>query len=216
MYINIHTHQSHKSGVWSIQNMHDNFESANSLFNYSVGIHPWYINENTISNDFEKMKLASNKINVLAIGECGLDRICKTSFELQKAVFIRHIQWANEIAKPIIIHCVKAHEDILELLQEYQCLVPVIFHGFNNKESTANKIIKAGYFLSFGNAILSPSNELVFNHIPRDKIFLETDDSDHTIEAIYEQAGRIKNISLEQLNLQIKKNTKKVFNLNVL
>jgi TatD DNase family protein len=196
--------------------MHDNFESANSLFNYSVGIHPWYINENTISNDFEKMKLASNKINVLAIGECGLDRICKTSFELQKAVFIRHIQWANEIAKPIIIHCVKAHEDILELLQEYQCLVPVIFHGFNNKESTANKIIKAGYFLSFGNAILSPSNELVFNHIPRDKIFLETDDSDHTIEAIYEQAGRIKNISLEQLNLQIKKNTKKVFNLNVL
>ena len=216
MYINIHTHQSHKSGVWSIQNMHDNFEVANSLFNYSVGIHPWYINENTISNDFEKMKLARNKINVLAIGECGLDRICKTSFELQKAVFIRHIQWANEIAKPIIIHCVKAHEDILALLKDYQSLVPVIFHGFNNKESIANKIIKAGHYLSFGNAILFPSNELAFNHIPLDKIFLETDDSDHTIEAIYEQAGRIKNISLEQLNLQIKKNTKKVFNLNVL
>lgn len=216
MYINIHTHQSHKTGVWSIHNLHNNFESANSLFNYSVGIHPWYINENTISNDFEKMKLASNKINVLAIGECGLDRICKTSFELQKAVFIRHIQWANEIAKPIIIHCVKAHEDILELLQDYPCHVPVIFHGFNNKQSTANKIIKAGYYLSFGNALIYPSNEIVFNNIPLDKIFLETDDSNHTIEAIYKQAGRIKNISLEQLNLQIKKNTKKVFNLNVL
>lgn len=157
------------------------------------------------------MKIASGKKNVLAIGECGLDRICNTDFKLQEKVFIEQIIWANEIAKPLIIHCVKAHHEVLLLLKEYNRTSPVIFHGFNNKIETANKILEHGHYLSFGKHILNPSIENVFSKISIERIFLETDDSDISIYAIYKQAAKIKNISTEQLSLQIKKNLESIF-----
>ncbi len=194
-----------------MQNLHANFEELNALFNYSVGIHPWYIDSKTIKEELAEMKIASSHKNVLAIGECGLDRICNTDFKLQEKVFIEQILWANEIAKPLIIHCVKAHHETLILLKEYNRTSPVIFHGFNNKLETANKILEQGYYLSFGKHLMNPSVENVFSKISLEKIFLETDDSDIGIDAIYKQAAKIKNISTEQLSLQIKKNLDRIF-----
>ena len=147
----------------------------------------------------------------MAIGECGLDRICNTDFKLQEKVFTEQILWANEIAKPIIIHCVKAHHETLSLLKEFNRTSPVIFHGFNNKIETANKILNQGYYLSFGKHLLNPTTENVFSKISLEKIFLETDDSNIGIDAIYKQAAKIKNISTEQLSLQIKKNLDRIF-----
>lgn len=212
MFIDIHTHRPHQEGIYSIQNRQEDYENCNTLYQYSIGMHPWYIDETNWKDIFAKMKLAGNKRNILAIGECGLDRLCDISFKIQQDVFIQHIQWANEIAKPIIIHCVKAHDEVLQLLNDNPCNVPVIFHGFNNKKEIADKLIKKGYFISFGKALFDPSVEIVFNTIPLENIFLETDDSDADIESIYCQAARIKNISLDQLSLQLKKNFKKVFN----
>jgi len=159
----------------------------------------------------EKMKLASNNRNVLAIGECGLDRICDTDFKLQEKVFVEQIIWANEIAKPIIIHCVRAQQETFSLLKEHNITSPVIFHGFNNKETIAHKIIEMGFYLSFGKHLLNPSMEKLFSAISLDSIFLETDDSDISIDVIYKQAAKIKNISTERLSLQIKKNLENVF-----
>jgi len=183
----------------------------NSLFNYSVGIHPWYIVSNTIKEELAQMKIASQQKNVIAIGECGLDRLCTTDFKLQEKVFIEQILWANEIAKPIIIHCVKAHQECLTLLKEYNRTSPVIFHGFNNKLETANKILRQGHYLSFGRHIFNPIIESIFSKISLENIFLETDDSDSCIDDIYKQAAKIKNISIEQLSLQIKKNMERIF-----
>jgi TatD DNase family protein len=164
-----------------------------------------------MKQELAEMKIASNQKNVLAIGECGLDRICTTDFKLQERVFIEQILWANEIAKPLIIHCVKAHQESLILLKEYNRTSPVIFHGFNNKLETANKILEKGYYLSFGKHLFNPAIENIFSKISIEKIFLETDDSDIGIDAIYKQAAKIKNISTEQLSLQIKKNLDCIF-----
>ena len=164
-----------------------------------------------MKEELAEMKIASNQKNVLAIGECGLDRICTTDFKLQERVFIEQILWANEIAKPLIIHCVKAHQESLILLKEYNRTSPVIFHGFNNKLETANKILDQGHYLSFGKHLMNPSVENIFSKISLEKIFLETDDSDIGIDAIYKQAAKIKNISTEQLSLQIKKNLERIF-----
>ncbi len=212
MFIDIHTHHPHQEGIFSIQNRLKDFDNCNSLYQYSVGLHPWFIDEHQWKDIFGKMKLAGNKNNIIAVGECGLDRLCDISFKIQQDVFIQHILWANEIAKPIIIHCVKAFDEVFRLLTDFQCNVPVIFHGFNNKKEIAERLIKKGYFISFGKALFNPSLENVFNSIPIENIFLETDDSDADIKSVYTQAGRIKNIPLDQLSLQIKKNFKKVFN----
>ena len=159
------------------------------------------------------MKIASGKKNVLAIGECGLDRICNTDFKLQEKVFVEQILWANEIAKPLIIHCVKAHHETLLLLKEFNRTSPVIFHGFNNKLETANKILEHGHYLSFGKQLLNPAIENIFSKISLEKIFLETDDSEVAIDDIYKQAAKIKNISTERLSLQIKNNLNRIFKI---
>jgi TatD DNase family protein len=210
LLINIHTHKPHNNDEWSIQNLHAHFEKLNPLFNYSVGLHPWHIDSNTVKEELVQIKVASWKKNVLAIGECGLDRICSTDFKLQEKVFIEQILWANEIAKPLIIHCVKAHHETLVLLKEYSRSSPVIFHGFNNKLETANKILEQGYYLSFGKHLFNPAIENIFSKISLEKIFLETDDSDAAIDNIYKQAAKIKNMSTEQLSLQIKKNLENI------
>ena len=212
MFINIHTHLPHKNGTWSIQNLFKDFDSIGSLFYYSVGIHPWHIDENTVAAEMAKVKMASELKNVLAIGECGLDRVCKTPYKLQEKIFIEQLLWANEIAKPLIIHCVRAHREILFLLKEYNNLAPVIFHGFNNNEEIANSIIEAGCMISFGKSLMYPNAENVFSKIPIENIFLETDDNEIIIDDIYKQAAKIKNISTERLSLQIQKNRNKVFN----
>ena len=212
MFIDIHTHKPNEEGTYSIQNLHEQFENCNPLFLYSIGIHPCYINTEDWKNIFTKLKLESKKSNVIMIGECGLDRLSNVPFNIQQDVFIQHILWANEIAKPLIIHCVKAHNEVLHLLKDHQCNVPVIFHGFNNKKEIAEIIVTKGYFISFGKAFYNPSVETIFNTIPLDNIFLETDDSDSDIQSIYSQAAKIKNISMDQLSLQLKKNFKKVFN----
>lgn len=216
MFINIHTHRPPSQDEWCIQNVHENFSSTNTLFHYSIGLHPWYISQDSFPHEFELVSIAIKKEEILAIGECGLDRVCETPFAFQKLVFIEHIKLANETAKPLIIHCVRAHREIIEILKENAINVPVIFHGFNNNETIAKSLLEEGYYLSLGAAIFNPSLQYTFAKIPIEKIFLETDDSPRSIQEIYQQAAVLKNISLEQLHLQIHKNYRQVFNANLL
>lgn len=212
MFIDIHTHRPPVSSVWSIQNVHEHFDKLYPQSHYSTGIHPWFIDASQSSHQLERMKIASQASNVLAIGECGLDRLCTVDFRLQEKVFIEQICWANDIAKPLIVHCVKAHRETLAILKEHNRSVPVIFHGFNNHEDIANSIIQQGYYLSFGKSLFNPSQEKVFAGISNDHLFLETDDSEQSIESIYTQAALIKNSTPEQLGNQIQQNAKKIFN----
>jgi TatD DNase family protein len=180
-----------------------------------MGVHPWYIDERTHKSELEKLKIASVKKNVLAIGECGLDRVCEVSFRLQENVFREQIMWANQIAKPLIIHCVRAHKECLNILKETGNIMPAIFHGFCNKWETAATILENGHFLSFGHSLNNPAMELVFAATPIDRIFLETDDRSLSVMDIYQKAASIKNISPDQLNSQIRKNIHFTFNMQL-
>lgn len=95
------------------------FQPGNKTGKYSAGLHPWYIDETGWKTSFEALKQFSLQNQVIAIGECGLDKVCKTSFSLQQEVFIAQLLWANEINKPLIIHCVKAFDEILGLLKKH-------------------------------------------------------------------------------------------------
>ena len=73
---------------------------------FSVGIHPQNIDEQW-ENDLENLKIISQNPKCLAIGECGLDALVNIDENLQKKVFEAQILWANQIQKPVIIHCIK-------------------------------------------------------------------------------------------------------------
>ncbi|HXU28613.1 MAG TPA: TatD family hydrolase [Bacteroidia bacterium] len=208
-YLDIHTHKKTSTGV-SVINCSGNFSQLPTSGYYSVGIHPWYISTETES-DFNELTQISKQANVLAIGECGLDKVCDTDFTLQQTYFINQIQLANILQKPLIIHCVKAFNETLQLLQQQRAQGAVIFHGFNKNNTLAKELITKKYYLSFGKHLLNTSVAETFKILPLEKIFLETDDSEMEIETIYKIAASIKNIDITTLTEQITKNAQRVF-----
>lgn len=211
LYINIHSPHPSQPNEWAIQNLYKNFDSIKPDEIYSTGLHPWFLVETNWQNLMDDLKQVSIQSNVVAIGECGLDKVCSTDMALQQAAFIAQIKWANEINKPLIIHCVRSYEEILLLLKQLENKVPVIFHGFNKNITLAEKIIEQGCYLSFGKALFQQRIKEVFAAIPLESLFTETHDPDITIDSIYLEAATAKNISVEALSLQIEKNAIAVF-----
>ncbi len=211
MFYDCHTYKSVLDGdVRSIVNykIGDAFLPNNY---YSVGIHPWHVAEADFQlSEFETIVQYAKEKNLVAIGECGLDKY-HDNLELQKQVFQMHIELANQIGKPLIVHCVKAYTDALFLLKKTK--VPVIIHGINNKLGTIKSFLQRRYFFSFGTAILkqkSIARETILS-IPDDLLLMETDDSDIPIQDIYKEAAKLRNIPLEDFTLLIEKNIKAIF-----
>ena len=215
MFINIHSHQPEIKKEFVIQNLLKDFNQLLSPGYYSAGLHPWHLESQNWQQQLLQLKKISTAENILALGECGLDKVCKTDFKLQQEVFITQILWANEINKPLIIHCVQAFSELGDLLKKYNNKTPVIFHGFNKNSRIAEKMLNDGHYLSFGKSILQLRNKVIFEQVPLNRIFLETDETNISIEEIYKEAAALKNISLETLSLQIEKNVQLVFNINL-
>jgi len=178
---------------------------------YSVGIHPWHIKE-SYNEAIGFIDSIADKPNILAIGEIGLDKICKTDFELQKEVFLSQLALAEKHHKPVIIHCVRAFEEIMILTKNIS--VPIVIHGFNKRFVLAKQLTNRGFFLSFGKSLFDSysKSQDAFEKSSLNHIFLETDESDFTIKEIYNRASEIKKLEPETLALQIELNFKKVFN----
>lgn len=211
MYINIHTHNAPGHGVWALQNRRESepLESATGL--YSMGIHPWYIDPVHWEKQLELLRLRSRIPGVLAIGETGLDKACETPFPLQKQLFAAQVEWANTIGKPLVIHCVRAWDDVLALLENAKNTVPVIFHGFAKNQQLAHRIISAGYYISLGKSLQHTRTQQVLASLPPDRFFLETDDADLSVETVYDRAAKALSIDHNSLALQIQQNAETVF-----
>lgn len=194
---------------------HHNRENTYGIYNlepkeivtekkFSVGIHPKDIDENWEEN-FEKIKKISLLQNCVAIGECGLDGLISVNENLQKEVFEKHILWANQIKKPVIIHCVKRFSEIIPFQKIAK--IPLVIHGFNKKKTIADEMLKHGFYLSFGKSVLhSLSLQSILKEFPLEKMFLETDDANFNIEELYQKTAEIKGISIENLHNKILKN----------
>lgn len=213
-YINIHTHQLDAVDTSIVNNCKD-FEQIQLTRYCSVGLHPWYIQPLQWKRDLDIIKEKLRLPEVVALGECGLDRVCKTDFTLQLQAFEAQVNLANENKKPLILHVVRAQEDVLKMLDKLKNVSPFIFHGFNKNNIMAQIILDAGGHLSFGKAVQNAAVAAVVKHIAPDRFFLETDDAQVSIAAIYEEVARIRNSSVEALSLQIQKNTAQIFNITV-
>lgn len=212
MLYNVHTHLS-DSGAdhFSIRNIHENFAQEITGQAVSMGLHPWYLHADNFEQQFEELKGNVIKPEVLAIGECGLDKIAQTDWNLQLMAFQRQIALAGETGKPLIIHCVRAFNEVLSHLKPVK--IPVVFHGVNNKRSVIQPVVNAGYYLSFGKALFNHQEQVLetFRKTPLEQVFLETDDLESDISEMYQLAARIRRIPEEELVVQLAKNFSNVF-----
>lgn len=210
MLLNLHTHllkkQANEQIIFNeiIPDSEEGLEnfSLQNIDNWlSAGIHPWYINEKLYNLQLKKLEgIAQNPV-IKFIGECGLDRLKGAPLPLQEEIFIKQIRMAEEVKKPVIIHCVRCYNELISIKKIVRPRVPFIVHGFNTKIEIARQLLDKGFYLSLGGALLKEeSNTLkVLNEIPLEKLFLETDDKDISIIDIYQKAAEIKSLSIEEL-----------------
>ena len=117
---------------------------------FSIGIHPWDAYLQTSLSEFEKN---IQHPNCLAIGECGFDKIINIDLELQKVVFIYQLDLAVKFQKPVIIHCVKAYDELTEICATYHSKTALIIHGFNKSLQLAKQMIDKGFYISLNYSV---------------------------------------------------------------
>jgi TatD DNase family protein len=159
------------------------------------------------------LKVVAHEKRCLAIGECGLDKLSQVDFALQQEVFVEQIKIANDIGKPLIIHCVKAFNELINCLNLNNNQVPVIVHGFNNNENIARILVNEGMYFSFGKALLGYESNAAkaIKNVGRKRFFLETDDADISIKYIYKKATDLLGIDEEIIRQQLQSNFETVF-----
>ena len=205
MLINIHTHRS--TGR-QIEVVNRTFEDLVPEY-FSFGIHPWEIE--LWEEKINEMSQVLSEENCLAVGEIGLDKLKGPNLVRQMTIFKQQIQLAEQHKLPVILHCVKAWNELKNLKRELKPKQPWIFHGFS-KAALTKEVLNEGIYISLGQAILtslSLQNALI--NIPLDRLFLETDDASCTIEEIYHKISELKNIPLSELEKQLEENFKLVF-----
>jgi len=151
-----------------------------------------------------------------AIGEIGLDaaiREADANMAAQREVFAAQLAIAERHARPVVLHCVRAFEAVMDALAEYR-LSAVVFHGFIGSTEQAARAVAAGYHLSFGpRSLASPRTVEAMRAVPLDRLFLETDAERATIEEVYSRAAEILGVAPKELVKQLYNNYMKIFKI---
>ena len=211
-YINLHTHKfSNLLDVIEVVNQYP-WEFDASIPNYSIGIHPWYIDENRLESDLEIIKEKLQLSECLALGECGLDKRIEIPLDLQISVFKKQLEIVKQTKKPIVLHCVAAYDEVIAIKKEMKIENPMIIHGFSKNEQVAKSLLNNGFYLSFGKYLLrNPDLEKVFTFAPENQILLETDTIEESIYEVYKKAASIKGISVEEMKTIVFTNFSRIF-----
>lgn len=217
-FIDLHTHSDRTDkGIVTVKNIFpgESFAAFSGRNFYSMGLHPWHIRSEEENNEMLGMvEDALEFDHVCFIGECGLDKVVSNDFEEQIRVFRAQIIMAEECEKPLVIHCVKAYNEILEFRKEIHPKMPWIMHGYNSSVEQTVQMAETGILFSFGENLYQPVSKAIesLRHLPLEKIFFETDEYDGNIEYIYEKGAELKNISVDNLAKAVWNNFSRIEN----
>lgn len=215
-YIDFHSHhQEHEKGVFRIFNqLISNQGDSNFYGPQSIGLHPWDIEDFNFPEKLDH--ILEEKIEddfVLMVGECGLDKNILTSISKQEEIFLKHIELSEKFSKPLVIHCVKAHQELMSVKKELNPRQKWIIHGFNGSPQLAGDFVSKGFLISIGHSLLlnpEKANE-VLNRIPIKNLFIETDESDDSIRELFAKAARHLKMDKGELRIKIYDNFIELF-----
>ena len=173
----------------------------------SVGIHPWFLTEDDADIRLQALQEAMKDSRIFALGEAGLDKLKGPAFGIQTRIFREEIALAEKHRLPMVIHCVKAFNELIRLKKELMPGQPWIVHGFRGKASVAVELLRHGCWLSYG----ALYQEEALKVTPVSRLFIETDESGEPIESIYRRIAASLGVSTEVLAEVLKKNVLEVF-----
>ena len=214
-FINIHTHKV----LWGesliqIANLDLEIPCPEQGY-YSYGIHPLDLDDADFQID-EAIRLLEERLqspNVLALGEAGLDKMHKASFERQIELFERQIELSETLKKPMILHDVRSHNEIIALRKKHRAKQPWILHGFNGTEQDAQQLIGQEIYLSVGESLMHPERKICksLKFIDLSHLFLETDMVEIGIEKVYEAVANLLEMDIITLQKQFFANFARLF-----
>ena len=206
-FFNIHTHSLTCPESEILSQSPLQFPADKRTIYTSIGIHPWGLTEENAEDQQKSLQKFISNASVIAIGESGLDKLQGPSIDVQTNILRQQILLSETYSLPLILHCVKAFNELIQLKKEIKPQQPWIIHGFRGKEALATDCIRHGFYLSFGEYF----QEKALKATPLEKLFIETDQSEKPIGSIYQTISDTCGIPLKELNDYIKKNVKKVF-----
>lgn len=192
----------------------------------AVGMHPEYLTEESLKGIDEIYSLAKNK-KAVAVGEIGLDYHYDVSHELQKKVFIKHLEIALSLDMPVTIHDREAHGDILEIIKKYK--PKGILHCFSGSVEMAREVINLGMYIGMGGVVTFKNAKKaveVIKDIPIERLVLETDcpylspvpfrgerNNSAMIKYVAEKIAEIKGITAHEVLSITSRNSFKVYEI---
>lgn len=192
-------------------------KQLSSLPLYSaVGLHPYCLTGSELSGVNNCLYDGIQRVDPVAVGECGLDRVAtKVPLDVQLRVLESHLQVASESQLPIILHCRKAHNELLTLLNRFP-KVRGVLHGFSGSAALANEYLRRDFKLGIGGVISYPraqKTRATIAQLSLNDVVLETDAPDMPLEGAQGQRNTPQALSsvaehlaalmeLEQANLQ--------------
>ncbi len=205
-FLNFHTHQlsndEESIDIISIR-QGGSFPLSNALYGY--GIHPWdTIQENRLelTDDITKDK------NLIYIGEAGMDKLKGAELQLQIQVFKQHILASEKLGKPLLIHCVRCFNELIQLHKEHAPQQKWVVHGFVGSPQLAKQLAEAGFMLTFGAGIINKESKAAHSLkiVPIELLLLETDDAPISIQKIYKAAADILQLNTSELKKEVLNN----------
>lgn len=193
MFVDIHTHIDNQSVIKIVS---ENFEGKVLK---TWGIHPWDVRHFDWSE--AKWKKPLEMTEAFAIGEVGLDKAHKETFDRQIEVFEEMIKISENLRKPVIVHCVRAYSEIIEMRKKTKATMPWVIHGFNSSVETIRQLLKYDIYISLGEVLYRNENQAIkiLKDIPVDRLFLETDVSGRDIKNVYAKAASLMGCEMDFL-----------------
>lgn len=206
----------------------DNFiKKYNDVYGY-VGVFPEEVKDFTDKTLSDMEEIIKNNPKIIGIGEIGLDYYWDKSFkELQKEVFIKQIEFANQMNLPLNIHSREAHLDTLEILKKYNKNSTAIMHCFSGSLEFARECIKEGIYIALGGVVTfknAKKTKEVAKNIPLEFLLLETDDpylapvpfrgkenQPMYVKYVAEEIANLRGITPEEVAKTSTENAKKIF-----
>lgn len=215
-FIDIHTHGSTPGeGIYIVENLMAHEERVPEDVTaraFTAGIHPWYLNESNRARLIGYIKDISADPRLIAFGEAGFDKLRGPSMELQRSVFSEQAKIARNLNKPLIIHCVRAWDELLNVHRLVKPSASWMVHGFRGKKELAAQLLSRGMYISFWfDFIIRPESSDLVRFIPRERIFLETDGAETDIRDIYSKVANDLGIDISELKNIIIRNFNELF-----
>lgn len=213
--INIHTHDSVRmEGVFAVENLmiHEGRIPDDSADAFSVGIHPWFLQKENADEQLARLTAIASDDRVLAIGEAGYDKVKGPEMDLQRRVFEEQARLADDLGKPLMIHCVKGWDELWESRRRLKPKSAWVIHGFNGSPEQARQLISGDMYLSLWvKSVLNGTLNRVIEETPLARIFLETDGFYVEMRSVYDSAAKAAGVALPDFVAAILKNYNDVF-----